>query len=110
MSGRTSASQRGGGELGSSNYNPRGNVINVNVSCITIGTGTDTFSATGSMIGARAFHVAVKLANGNVLVAGGRNTTTNYINTSEIYNPSTGTFTATGNMNANRGILTVTLL
>lgn len=25
MSGRTSASQRGGGELGSSNYNPRGN-------------------------------------------------------------------------------------
>jgi hypothetical protein len=53
-----------------------------------------TFSATGSMTVPRAFHTATLLPNGKVLIAGGGTAVL------ELYDPSTGTFTATGAMTA----------
>ena len=54
-----------------------------------------TFSYTkGKMVGARAFHVAVLLADGKVLLAGGLNGT-QALASAEIYNPASGTFSAT---------------
>ncbi len=61
---------------------------------------TRTFAATGSMIMPRHAHSATLLADGRVLIAGG----TQGVNpgtavfTTEIYDPSTGAFTATGNL------------
>jgi hypothetical protein len=56
-----------------------------------------SFTLTGSMHEARAYHTATLLDNGTVLVAGG------YSNTAEIYNPVTGTWRYTANpMNASR--------
>ncbi len=71
-----------------------------------------TFTATGKMTSGRAYHGATLLPNGKVLIAGGRkdNTPTGTLNTAEIYDPSTGTFTATGNMTSARESYTATLL
>ena len=61
------------------------------------------------MIAIRMEHTATLLANGNVLVAGGIDGS-DYIQQSEIYDPSTGTWSATGNMITWRGRHTATLL
>jgi galactose oxidase-like protein len=66
---------------------------------------TGTFTATGSMTVARAFQTAALLNNGQVLVAGGQNTpspNTQNLSSSELYDPATGTFTATGSMTVAR--------
>jgi len=52
---------------------------------------TGTFTPTGNMSVARAFHTATLLANGKVLIAGG----TFLPAPLELYDPSTGTFTTT---------------
>lgn len=62
---------------------------------------TGIFSATGSMIAARANHLATLLANGEVLVATGYDGS-NFLVSAELYNPATGTFSATGSMAAGR--------
>jgi hypothetical protein len=65
---------------------------------------------------ARIYHSAVLLPNGEVLVSGGEtklalnDTPESPTNTAEIYNPSTGTFTATGSMNDARFGSQLTLL
>ena len=68
---------------------------------------TDTWTRTGSMHTRRALHVAQLLADGRVLVAGGRTcdqpppTACNFTfrtDTAEIYDPATGTWTPAGRM------------
>jgi Galactose oxidase, central domain len=58
------------------------------------------FTPTGDMRTPRAFHTGTLLPDGTVLIAGGRIGVGQAIptNRAEIYDPSTGTFAATGNM------------
>jgi N-acetylneuraminic acid mutarotase len=74
---------------------------------------TGTFTATGNMTATREEHTAVLLANGNVLVSGGNKktlTTQTPLASSELYNPATGTWTATGSMSHARAGHTSTVL
>jgi Big-like domain-containing protein/galactose oxidase-like protein/Kelch motif protein len=67
------------------------------------------FDYSGDLITARAFHTATLLPNGKVLVAGGiTNSVT--LPSSELYDPATGTWSATGNLNSAHGAHTATLL
>src|SRR5271166_1212777 len=74
-----------------------------------------TFTATGSMVQARAEFGVTLLANGQVLVAGGctaydANGCASTTNKAEIYNPFTGTWRATGALRGARHAMTATLL
>lgn len=68
-----------------------------------------TLDLAGSMITGRSDHVAVRLPDGRVLVSGGTDGT-NVLKSSELYDPSTETWTASGDMTAARRGHTVTLL
>lgn len=78
---------------------------------------TGIFSPTGNMNAARGYHTATLLPDGKVLLAGGAQVVGggsadpySFLHGSELYDPSTGVFTPTGNMNAPRGFHTATLL
>jgi len=73
---------------------------------------TGTFTLTGSLNAARNSHTATLLNNGMVLIAGGlTGGPVSSLGTSvELYNPATGTFTATGSLNTGRESHTATLL
>lgn len=64
---------------------------------------TGAFAATGDMTMERSNHTATLLNNGKVLIAGGAVLVGGLLNgilaSAELYDPATGTFTATGNMN-----------
>jgi hypothetical protein len=72
------------------------------------------FSATGSMVTPRTIQTATLLSNGTVLLAGGNipnaSETGTTLASAELYNPSAGTFSATGSMTTARQEDTATLL
>ena len=66
-----------------------------------------TFGPTGSMSTVRELHTATILPNGKVLVTGGIDKAgtvpnTHYLSTAEVFDPASGTFTASGNMEIER--------
>jgi N-acetylneuraminic acid mutarotase len=66
---------------------------------------TGTWATTGSMHAARIYDSMTTLPNGQVLVAGGYNTTPTAINilaSAELYDPTTGKWTLTGRMHTPR--------
>ena len=75
---------------------------------------TGTWAPTGSMTTARFGHTATLLPNGQVLVAGGDGACVNFscpvLASAELYNPATGTWSATGSMTVARYGHTATLL
>jgi hypothetical protein len=72
------------------------------------------WTATGSLNIARGLHTATLLPNGTVLVAGGYagpyGTYENALASTELYDPASGTWTATSSLNTARGLHTATLL
>ncbi len=70
------------------------------------------WTPTGSMNVGRVEHTATLLNNGKVLVAGGMNfdSSGQWLNSAELYDPATGTWTFTGNMLTPRANATATLL
>ncbi|MET0502941.1 MAG: kelch repeat-containing protein [Candidatus Binatia bacterium] len=74
---------------------------------------TGTWSGTGTLNTNRTDHTATLLPNGNVLVAGGYNVSGNRfspLTNSELYDPVTGTWSATGALSVARSNHTATLL
>jgi Galactose oxidase, central domain len=74
-----------------------------------------TFSSTGNLLTARAGHTATLLVSGKVLIAGGGGAGTSFgsvvaLSSAELYDPTTGTFSATGSMTVPRLLHTATLL
>ena len=73
-----------------------------------------SWSFTGNLSTARSGHTATLLPNGKVLVAGGSNRGFGFpaalFNSAELYDPATGTWSSTGNLNTARADHTATLL
>jgi hypothetical protein len=87
-------------------------------SCEIYDPNTNAFSGTGAMGTPRVLHAACRLADGRVMVAGGTSTLqpdvvaaiTGTLNTVEIWNPATGTWSAGPNIGGNRLAPALTLL
>src|SRR5215510_5436965 len=88
---------------------------------VAVAQTTGTFTPTGSMTTRRYLHCAALLADGRVLIAGGEMIVGTGVNIglglsfktlagAELYDPSTGTFTPTGEMVTPRSRCTLTLL
>jgi galactose oxidase-like protein len=78
---------------------------------------TGTFTATGSMTRPRDSHSATLLSDGTVLIAGGESSNCDIqgcflgvVASAEVFDPSTGTFTPTGDMSARRAAHSATAL
>ena len=68
-----------------------------------------SFSATGSLTGARRLHTSTLLFDGKILITGGINGASRTAS-AQLYDPATGTFTSTGNLIGARAQHTATLL
>ena len=76
-------------------------------------SGRGTWSSTGSLMQARYGHTATLLSNSMVLVAGGASDNEDppsALRSTELYEPATGTWSGTGNLNTERYQHTATLL
>ena len=83
------------------------------VAGIAVAQPVGSFTLTGSLITPRQFHTATLLTNGKVLLTGGisaYNPNAPGLASAELYDPSTGTFSATGKMTVPRASHTATLL
>lgn len=69
-----------------------------------------TFKYVGEMNVPRSYHTATRLANGKVLIAGGRRTWRDELDSAELYDPSLHKFIPTGKMLSARAGHTATLL
>ncbi|CAF5088234.1 unnamed protein product, partial [Rotaria sp. Silwood1] len=56
----------------------------------------------GNMSTARQYPKSSVLSNGKVLITGGYTNGDTYLNSAELYDPATGTWTVTGNMSTGR--------
>jgi N-acetylneuraminic acid mutarotase len=65
---------------------------------------TGSWSVTGGLNMPRTWHTATLLPNGKVLVAGGKPSLGSYpsLNSAELYDPNTGEWSLTGNLNTGR--------
>jgi YVTN family beta-propeller protein len=61
------------------------------------------FCGTATLSTPRESHTQILLTNGKVLIAGGLNNASNALNTAELYDPTTGTVSPTGNLTAPNG-------
>ena len=81
---------------------------------VTVSTSSASFTPTGNMQRARGLHTATLLPSGKVLITGGGDRSDPLciggVNSAELYDSSTGLFTATGSMAALRYAHTATLL
>ena len=92
----------------------------VRTSCDLYDQSSKTFTATGSLTTGRFAHTATKLSNGKVLIVGGFNggsshdgvaySSSSTTATCELYDPSSGTFSAVGSLQKSRGHHTANLL
>ena len=73
---------------------------------------TGMWSITGNLLAARYGHTATLLQNGKVLIAGGSNDSdlASTLASAELYDPVTGTWSVTGNLNASRIFHSASLL
>ena len=71
---------------------------------------TGQWTVTGSMPSARRYQAAVLLPNGQVLVAGGEDSSFGSIATAILYNPATGTWQPTASMHQSRAFPLAVLL
>jgi WD40 repeat protein len=80
---------------------------------ITVTTSSGFFNSVGDLQHARVYHTATRLPNGKVLVAGGaekKPLVFSGLASAEIFDPTTGLFTATSNLGSPRFAHTATLL
>ncbi|WNG54922.1 DUF5011 domain-containing protein [Archangium gephyra] len=71
---------------------------------------TNSWSYTGSLNTARAYHTITLLPDGKVLVTGGNDAADGLISSAEIYDPATGRWTAVASLGTGRASHTATLL
>jgi cysteine-rich repeat protein len=71
---------------------------------------TNTWSYTGSLNTARAFHTMTLLPGGKVLVTGGSDASEGLIASAELYDPATGKWAAVASLSTGRASHTATLL
>jgi uncharacterized protein (TIGR03437 family) len=87
-------------------------IVPVLFSAVALAQSPGTLTTTGSMNTARSQHTATLLANGKVLVTGGFSygLPGNSLASAELYDPSTGAFTPTGDMITGHRLHSATLL